>query len=115
MRKIVECSESQQLTIYEQNKTISIISSSTLAKERKIEVVRTIDKVEGLPLIGLHEIDDSFLEIVYVNRVSVAEINLGTVMAEKDLGYKLEIVESKCLRRMTFLVLKMKGLYLIKF
>lgn len=54
--------------------------------------MRTIDKVEEHLLIGLHEIDDSFIEIVYVNRISIAEINLGTVMAEKDLGSKLEIV-----------------------
>jgi hypothetical protein len=64
--------------------------------------------------VGLHEVDDSFLEMIMSSSVTVAEINLGTVMAKAPLD-KLEVIASRCLRRMTFLAVSMRGLYTLTF
>ena len=68
-----------------------------------------------MPLVGLHEVDDSFLEMILASSVTIAEINLGRVMAKVPLGDKVEVIASRCLRRMTFLAVSMRGLYTLTF
>lgn len=65
--------------------------------------------------MGLHEVDDSFLEIILPSSLAIAEINLGTIMAKVPLGEKIEVIASRCLRRMTFLAVSMRGLYTLAF
>jgi hypothetical protein len=59
--------------------------------------------------------DDSFLQIVLLNEIRISEINLGVVMAQINLGEKIEIVGAKCLRRISFLAIRMRGLFILKF
>jgi hypothetical protein len=59
--------------------------------------------------------DDSFLEMVIGSGINIGEINLGTVMAKINLGEKIEIIRSRCIRRMTLLAVRMRGLFIITF
>lgn len=101
---ISECSESQQIALYEERKQIHIIDSKALLRRGRIEIARVIDCSEMPPLISINEIDESFIELVSKQRLEVAEVNLGKTMASVDLGTN-PVLAVKCLRRLTIIAL----------